>query len=106
MPLMVTAHAQRADARIIGVMRLAKKKENGKLAVLLVKFGANRAFVPKCEQRFKWLAVILRHISAMVPYPEVTIRKRFSTCTKQNFPAYCHLLEIQCQEQWTNQKPR
>ena len=23
----------------------------------------------------------------MVPYPEVTIRKRFSKCTKQNFPS-------------------
>ena len=42
----------------------------------------------------------------MVPYPEVTVRKRFSKCTKKNFLAYGHLLEIRCQEHWTNQKPR
>ena len=37
-------------------------------------------------QKHPQLAVILLHISAMVPYPEVTVRKRFSKCTKQNFP--------------------
>ena len=37
-------------------------------------------------QKHPQLAVILRHISVMVPYPEVTVRKRFSKCTKQNFP--------------------
>ena len=37
-------------------------------------------------QKHPLLALILRHISVMVPYPEVTVRKRFSKCTKQNFP--------------------
>ena len=47
-------------------------------------------------QKHPQLAVILRHISAMVPYPEVTVRKRFFKCTKQNFP-----METRCQEQWS-----
>ena len=37
-------------------------------------------------QKHPKLAVILCHISAMVPYPEVTVPKRFSKCTNQNFP--------------------
>ena len=37
-------------------------------------------------QKHPQLAAILRHISAMVPYSEVTVCKRFSECTKQNFP--------------------
>ena len=44
------------------------------------------SYIDSNAQKHPYLAVILRHISAMVPYPEVTVRKRFSKCTKQKFP--------------------
>ena len=66
----ITATAMRGttEARIIGVMLLANKKENGKYAVLLVTFCANarsadRAFGRKRETRFKRIwARLLRSI--------------------------------------------
>ena len=56
--LIVRNKCSQPEARIIGVMRLTNKKENGKYAVLYFPFGAkarsaDSAFAPKPEPRFK-----------------------------------------------------